>query len=103
MGAQAFSLARFDDDGGVSFVGGWSETGRLAFPVETRLPLEGSAVLAAVCGTRAPPRIARGRELSGALRARVAGCARGPPTAAAPPRRRGGCGARGPRAGGAVP
>src|SRR6185295_10537178 len=32
VGALAASLTRFDEDGTVAFVGGWSESGTLAFP-----------------------------------------------------------------------
>ena len=41
VGALAASLARFDEDGTVVFVGGWSESGTLAFPIGSRLPLGG--------------------------------------------------------------
>ena len=52
VGARAASLARFDEDDTVVFVGGWSESGTLAFPVGSRLPLEETGVLAAVRATR---------------------------------------------------
>jgi hypothetical protein len=59
MGARAASLARFDDDDTVAFVGGWSESGTLAFPVGSRLPIEGTGVLAAVRDTGEPQRLDR--------------------------------------------
>ena len=46
LGASAASLARFEEDGTVTFVGGWSDTGRLAFPVGSRVPVEETGVLA---------------------------------------------------------
>jgi signal transduction histidine kinase len=58
VGARAASLARFDDDT-VAFVGGWSESGTLAFPVGSRLPMEETGVLAAVRDTGEPQRLDR--------------------------------------------
>ena len=66
VGANAASLARFDEDGTVTFVGGWSETGALAFPVGSRLPVEETGVLAAVRATGEPQRIDRYEGLAGA-------------------------------------
>jgi len=57
LGASAASLARFDDDGMVTFVGGWSDTGRLAFPVGTRVPVDETGVLAEIRKTGRPERI----------------------------------------------
>jgi signal transduction histidine kinase len=57
VGALAASLARFDEEGTVVFVGGWSESGALAFPVGSRLPLEATGVLAAVFATGEPQRL----------------------------------------------
>jgi signal transduction histidine kinase len=57
VGAPAASLARFDEDGMVTFVGGWSAGESLAFPVDSRVPLEGTGVLAAVRETGEPQRI----------------------------------------------
>src|SRR5947199_5064731 len=48
LGASAASLARFDDGGTVTFVGGWSENGRLAYPVGSRVPVEETGVLAEI-------------------------------------------------------
>ena len=67
VGAHAASLARFDEDGTVTFVGGWSETGALAFPVGSRLPVEETGVLAAVRATGEPQRIDRYEGLAGAV------------------------------------
>jgi signal transduction histidine kinase len=58
VGALAASLARFDDDT-VAFVGGWSESGTLAFPIGSRLPLEETGILASVRDTGEPQRIDR--------------------------------------------
>jgi signal transduction histidine kinase len=57
LGASAASLARFDEDGTVTFVGGWSDTGRLAFPVGSRVPVEETGVLAQIQKTGRPERI----------------------------------------------
>jgi signal transduction histidine kinase len=57
LGASGASLARFDEDGTVTFVGGWSETGRLAFPVGSRVPVEETGVLAEIRKTGRPERI----------------------------------------------
>jgi signal transduction histidine kinase len=59
MGARGASLARFDEDGEVTFVAGWSESSELAFPVGTRLVLDGTGVLSAVRDTGEPQRIDR--------------------------------------------
>jgi len=57
LGASGATLGRFDDDGMVTFVGGWSDTGRLAFPLGTRVPLEETGVLAEIRRTGRPGRI----------------------------------------------
>jgi integral membrane sensor domain MASE1 len=57
VGAVAASLARFDEDGMVVFVGGWSERGTLAFPIGSRISVAGTGVLAAVRDTCEPQRI----------------------------------------------
>jgi signal transduction histidine kinase len=59
VGALAASLARFDEDDTVAFVGGWSASGTLAFPIGSRLPLEATGILAAVRATGEPQRIDR--------------------------------------------
>lgn len=67
IGAAAASLARFDDDDMVTFVGGWSESGALAFPVDSRIAVEQTGVLAAVQETGQPQRIARYDERTGGV------------------------------------
>lgn len=57
LGAAGASLARFDKDSTVTFVGGWSNTGRLAFPVGSRVPVEETGVLAEIRRTGRPERI----------------------------------------------
>lgn len=57
LGASGASLARFDDDGTVTFVGAWSDTGRLAFPLGSRVPLEETGVFAEIRKTGRPERI----------------------------------------------
>ena len=57
LGASAASLARFDDGGTVTFVGGWSENGRLAYPVGSRVPVEETGVLAEIRKSGRPERI----------------------------------------------
>jgi signal transduction histidine kinase len=57
VSASAASLARFDDDGMVTFVGGWSDTGQLAFPIGTRVPVADTGVLAQIRRTERPARI----------------------------------------------
>jgi signal transduction histidine kinase len=64
LGAPAASLARFDEDGTVTVVGGWSESGALAFPIGSRLPLEATGVLATVRDTAEPQRV---REYDGTV------------------------------------
>jgi signal transduction histidine kinase len=57
LGAPAASVARFDEDGTATVVGGWSESGALAFPIGSRLPLEATGVLAVVRDTAEPQRV----------------------------------------------
>jgi signal transduction histidine kinase len=57
VGASAASLARFDGDHTVTIVGGWSESGALAFPIGSRRPIEETGVLAAVHDTGEPRRV----------------------------------------------
>jgi signal transduction histidine kinase len=57
LGASGASLARFEGDETVTFVGGWSETGQLAFPVGSRVPVEETGVLAEIRKTGQPERI----------------------------------------------
>jgi signal transduction histidine kinase len=57
VGAPAASLVRYDEDETATVVGGWSESGSLAFPIGSRLPLEGTGVLAAVRNAGEPQRV----------------------------------------------
>jgi signal transduction histidine kinase len=57
LGASAASLARFEKNDMVTFVGGWSDTGWLAFPVGSRVPVEETGVLAKIRQTGWPERV----------------------------------------------
>jgi len=57
LGASGATLARFEPDDTVTFVGGWSDTRRLAFPVGSRVPIEETGVLAEIRKTGEPERI----------------------------------------------
>jgi signal transduction histidine kinase len=57
LGASAASLARFEKNDMVTFVGGWSDTGWLAFPVGSRVPVEETGVLAKIRQTGRPERV----------------------------------------------
>jgi signal transduction histidine kinase len=70
--ASTGSLARFDPANAVTFIGAWSETGTLAYPVGSSVTLEGAGVLAAVRRTGEPQRIERYDELGGAVAERMA-------------------------------
>jgi signal transduction histidine kinase len=59
VGALAASLVCFDDDGTAVFVGGWSESGTLAFPVGSRVPIDETGILAAIRATGEALRIDR--------------------------------------------
>jgi signal transduction histidine kinase len=65
VGAAAASLVRFDEDDMVAFVGGWSESGTLAFPTGTRMSVEGTGVLAAIRRTGQPQRVDRYEDRTG--------------------------------------
>jgi len=67
IGAAAASLARFEEDETVTFVGGWSDSGTLAFPVGSRVRLEGTGVLSAVHATGEPQRIDGDQDSAGAV------------------------------------
>jgi signal transduction histidine kinase len=82
IGAAAASLARFDGDNMVTFVGGWSEKEGLAFPVDSRVSLEGTGVLAAVRDTGEPQRIDRYDGRTGELVERFTSFGYGSATAA---------------------
>jgi signal transduction histidine kinase len=88
VGASAASLARFDSGNTATFVGAWSETGALAFPVGSSIPLDGVGVLAAVRQTGEPQRAERFDQLAGPVVERIAGFGYG--SAAAAPIRVGG-------------
>jgi signal transduction histidine kinase len=82
IGAAAASLARFDKDGMVTFVGGWSESGTLAFPIDSRVALEGTGVLATVRDSGEPQRIDRYEGRTGELVERFTSFGYGSATAA---------------------
>ena len=71
LGASAASLARFDSENSVTFIGAWSVSGTLAFPVGSTLSLEGGGVLAAVRETGEPQRIHGYDGLAGPIAERV--------------------------------
>ncbi len=80
--ASAASLARFEGDGTAVFVGGWSESGTLAFPVGSRISLDGTAVLASVRETGEPQRIDRYEDRTGEIAAQFRSFGYGSATAA---------------------
>jgi signal transduction histidine kinase len=82
VGAIAASLSRFDEDGTVAFVGGWSNSGTLAFPVGSRLPVEATGILAAVRDTGEPQRIDRYEGRTGHVVERLTSFGYGSATAA---------------------
>jgi signal transduction histidine kinase len=87
IGASAASLARFDSGNTATFIGAWSRTGALAFPVGSSIALHGGGVLAAVRQTGEPQRAERD-QLAGPLVERIASF--GYDSAAAVPIRLGG-------------
>ena len=82
VGARAASLARFDADDTAVFVGGWSESGTLAFPVGSRLPVGETGVLAAVRASGEPQRIDRYEGRAGQVTERFMSFGYGSATAA---------------------
>jgi signal transduction histidine kinase len=88
LGASTASLARFDPGNTATFIGAWSESGTLAFPVGSSTALEGAGVLAAVRRTGEPQLIERYDELAGPLAERMASFGYG--SAAAAPIKLGG-------------
>jgi signal transduction histidine kinase len=82
LGASAASLARFEPDNTVTFVGAWSESGALAFPVGSSTRLDWAGVLAAVQETGEPQRIDRYDELAGPIVKRMTSFGYGSATAA---------------------
>ena len=71
VGASAASLARFDADNTVTFIGAWSRSGVLAFPVGATMSLDGAGVLAAVRKTGEPEWIHRYDDLAGPIVERI--------------------------------
>jgi signal transduction histidine kinase len=88
IGASAAGLACFDSAATARFVGAWSETGALAFPVGSSIELDGVGVLRAVRQTGEPQRADRLDRLAGPVAERIAGFGYG--SAAAAPVRVGG-------------
>jgi len=82
LGASAASLARFEPDNTVTFVGAWSASGTLAFPVGSSTSLDWAGVLAAVQETGEPQRIDRYDELAGPIIQRMTSFGYGSATAA---------------------
>ena len=88
LSASTASLARFDPGDTVTFIGAWSQTGTLAFPVGSSVTLGGAGVLAAVRETGQPQRIERYDRLPGPVAERMASFGYG--SAAAAPIKLGG-------------
>jgi signal transduction histidine kinase len=88
VGASATSLACFDVGNTATFVGAWSRTGFLAFPVGSSMTLDGAGVLSAVRETGKAQRFDRYDQLAGPDRERLA--ASGYRSAAAAPIKVGG-------------
>jgi signal transduction histidine kinase len=82
LGASAASLARFDADNTVTFIGAWSQSGTLAFPVGSSMNIDGAGVLAAVRETGEPQRINRYEDLAGPIIERMTSHGYGSATAA---------------------
>jgi len=82
LGVSTASLARFDPDNTVTFIGAWSRSGRLAFPVGSSMRLDGASVLAAVRATGEPQRIHRYEDLAGPIIERMTSFGYGSATAA---------------------
>jgi signal transduction histidine kinase len=82
VGAAGVSLTRFDEDGMVAFVAGWSESGALAFPTGTRISVQGTEVLAAVRDTGEPQGFDRYHRRTGEIVERFTSFGYGSATAA---------------------
>jgi signal transduction histidine kinase len=82
IGASAASLVQFERGNTVTFVGAWSRTGTLAFPVGSSLSLEGAGVLSAVRETGEPQRVHSYDHLAGPLVERMSSFGYGSATAA---------------------
>jgi signal transduction histidine kinase len=82
VGAAAASLVRFDEGDMAVFAGGWNESGSLAFPVGSRMSLEGMGVLTAIRDTGEPQRIDRYEGRAGQIVERFTSFGYGSATAA---------------------
>jgi signal transduction histidine kinase len=71
VGASAASLVRFDEDDVATFVSSWSESGALAFPVGSRVPLDETGILAPLRATGEPRRIDRYDRVAGRVAERL--------------------------------
>jgi signal transduction histidine kinase len=67
LGLPAASVMQFDGEQRARVAGGWSEDGRLLFPVGATLELDGDSALAKVLRTGRPQRVERYEEASGRL------------------------------------
>jgi signal transduction histidine kinase len=82
IGAASASLARFEEDDTVTFLGGWSDSGKLAFPSGSRVRLEGTGVLSAVRATGKPQRVDSYGDRVGEIAERITSFGYGSATAA---------------------
>jgi signal transduction histidine kinase len=82
LGASAASLACFGQDGTVTFIGAWSRTGALAFPVGSTVNLDGAGVLAAVRASGQTRAVHSYDELAGPISERMTTLGYGSATAA---------------------
>jgi signal transduction histidine kinase len=71
LAASAASLARFDPGNAVTFIGAWSQTGALAYPVGSTMIVDTNGVLAAVRRTGEPQRVQRYDQLAGPVAERM--------------------------------
>ena len=67
LGLPGASVMQFDGVNSARVVGGWSEDGRLLFPVGATLELDGDTVVAKVLRSRGAQRVERYEESSGAI------------------------------------
>jgi signal transduction histidine kinase len=73
LGLPGASVMQFDGANAARVVGGWSEDGRLLFPIGATLELDGDTVVAKVLRSGRPQRVERYDEASGALAAAARG------------------------------
>jgi signal transduction histidine kinase len=73
LGLPAASVMQFDGARSARVVGGWSQDGRLRFPVGATLELDGDTVVAKVLLTGSAQRVERYEEVSGKLAETVRG------------------------------